>query len=64
MAHPHQQTFAVLASGLEQAAVAVVVHPLGQFGKLFRTLRFAISFRDDLVERGAALCPFAGMADV
>ena len=61
MAHPHQQTFAVLASGLEQAAVAVVVHPLCQAGKLFRTLRFAISFRDDLVERGAALCPFAGI---
>ena len=59
MAHPHQQTFTVLASGLEQTAVAVVVHPLCQFGKLFRTLRFAIPFRDDLVERGTALCPFA-----
>ena len=61
MTHPHQQTFAVLASGFEQAAVSVVVHPLGQVGKLFRTLRFAISFRDDLVERSATLCPFASI---
>ena len=61
MAHPHQQTFAILASGLEQTAVAVVVHPLCQFGKLFRILRFAIPFRDDLVKRGTALCPFSGI---
>ena len=61
MAHPHQQTFTVLASGLEQTAVAVIVHPLCQFGKLFRTLRLAIPFRDNLVERGTTLCPFAGI---
>lgn len=53
MAHPHQQTFTVLASGLEQTAVAVVVHPLCQFGKLFRTLRFAILLIDGC-KRGEA----------
>ena len=59
MTHPHQQAFTVLASGFEHTAMAVVVHPLRQFSKLFCILRFAISHCDNRVEGCTTLRSFA-----